>query len=266
MRYDIARKDRGVYWAVIFHGVPEIIEEAGLRRDVDITNTEQCALSLRTVIITNDWLKKYSCARFKADDFNLEDQERPGRPSITDEDQIKILIENNPRYIKYIYLYIANLKNLTTYLIIKIKTRNNNTEKRWVEFNKAFAKKFLEFSSKCSSVLLRNYLIMKREKVSSNASKARLSKTENFSLSDKLYKDRATDKSRKCFYASKCNPLVFTNNWQEISKQKNCRSKSAFTTNTSELRRTVNSQSHLTHNRRKPDSKTDQINYDYILY
>ncbi|XP_012060168.1 PREDICTED: histone-lysine N-methyltransferase SETMAR-like [Atta cephalotes] len=37
-------------------------------------------------------------ARFKAGDFNLEDQERPGRPSITDEDQIKTLIENNPRY------------------------------------------------------------------------------------------------------------------------------------------------------------------------
>jgi len=37
-------------------------------------------------------------ARFKTDDFNLEDQERPGRPSTTDEDQIKTLIENNPRY------------------------------------------------------------------------------------------------------------------------------------------------------------------------
>jgi len=37
-------------------------------------------------------------ARFKADDFNLEDQECPSRPSIT-EDQIKILVENNPRYI-----------------------------------------------------------------------------------------------------------------------------------------------------------------------
>ena len=31
-------------------------------------------------------------------DFNLKDQERPGRPSTTDEDQIKTLIENNPRY------------------------------------------------------------------------------------------------------------------------------------------------------------------------
>jgi len=33
-----------------------------------------------------------------AGDFNLEDQERPGRPSTTDEDQIKTLIENNPCY------------------------------------------------------------------------------------------------------------------------------------------------------------------------
>ena len=37
-------------------------------------------------------------ARFKTGDFNLEDQERPGKPSTTDEDQIKTLIENNPRY------------------------------------------------------------------------------------------------------------------------------------------------------------------------
>ena len=37
-------------------------------------------------------------ARFKVDDFNLEDQERPSRPSTTDEDQIKTLIENNTRY------------------------------------------------------------------------------------------------------------------------------------------------------------------------
>ncbi|CAK9796093.1 Histone-lysine N-methyltransferase SETMAR [Anthophora plagiata] len=37
-------------------------------------------------------------ARFKAGDSNFEDQERPGRPSTTDEDQIKTPIENNPRY------------------------------------------------------------------------------------------------------------------------------------------------------------------------
>ncbi|XP_018058409.1 PREDICTED: histone-lysine N-methyltransferase SETMAR-like [Atta colombica] len=37
-------------------------------------------------------------ARFKTSDFNLEDQELPGRPSTTDEDQIKTLIENNLRY------------------------------------------------------------------------------------------------------------------------------------------------------------------------
>ncbi|XP_017796822.1 PREDICTED: histone-lysine N-methyltransferase SETMAR-like [Habropoda laboriosa] len=37
-------------------------------------------------------------ARFKTGDFNPDDQERPGRPSTTHEDQIKTLIENNPRY------------------------------------------------------------------------------------------------------------------------------------------------------------------------
>jgi len=37
-------------------------------------------------------------ARFKTGDFNLEDQECPGRPSTTDEDEIKTLIEYNPRY------------------------------------------------------------------------------------------------------------------------------------------------------------------------
>ena len=36
--------------------------------------------------------------RFKAGDFNLKYQERPGRPSTTDKDQIKTLIENNTRY------------------------------------------------------------------------------------------------------------------------------------------------------------------------
>lgn len=32
-------------------------------------------------------------SRFKAGDFNLEDQERPGRPSTTDEDQIRTLYD-----------------------------------------------------------------------------------------------------------------------------------------------------------------------------
>ncbi|CAK9833044.1 Histone-lysine N-methyltransferase SETMAR [Anthophora retusa] len=36
-------------------------------------------------------------ARFKAGDFDLEDQERPGRPSTRDEDLVKTVIENNPR-------------------------------------------------------------------------------------------------------------------------------------------------------------------------
>ncbi|EZA53651.1 Histone-lysine N-methyltransferase SETMAR, partial [Ooceraea biroi] len=37
-------------------------------------------------------------ARFKRGDFNVEDQERSGRPSAVDDDQIAALIESNPRY------------------------------------------------------------------------------------------------------------------------------------------------------------------------
>ncbi len=43
-------------------------------------------------------------------DFNLEDQECPGRPSTTDEDQIKILIENNPRYTTRKLAKMLNIK------------------------------------------------------------------------------------------------------------------------------------------------------------
>ncbi|XP_012062149.1 PREDICTED: histone-lysine N-methyltransferase SETMAR-like, partial [Atta cephalotes] len=45
-------------------------------------------------------LKELWFARFKAGDFNLEDQECPSRLSTIDEDQIKMneLIENNSRY------------------------------------------------------------------------------------------------------------------------------------------------------------------------
>ncbi|XP_076303041.1 histone-lysine N-methyltransferase SETMAR-like [Lasioglossum baleicum] len=35
-------------------------------------------------------------ARFKAGNFDLEDRERPGRPSTTDEDMIRTEIENSP--------------------------------------------------------------------------------------------------------------------------------------------------------------------------
>ena len=48
-------------------------------------------------------------ARFKAGDFNLEDQESPSRLSITDEDQIKTLIEN-PRYTTRKLAEMLNIK------------------------------------------------------------------------------------------------------------------------------------------------------------
>jgi predicted HTH transcriptional regulator len=37
-------------------------------------------------------------ARFKAGDLNLEDRETPTRSFTPDEDQIKTLMKNNPRY------------------------------------------------------------------------------------------------------------------------------------------------------------------------
>lgn len=47
------------------------------------------ALAERTV---RKWFAKFRAG------FNLKDQERSSRPSTTDDDQIKTLIENNPRY------------------------------------------------------------------------------------------------------------------------------------------------------------------------
>ncbi|KAL6260766.1 hypothetical protein P5V15_008290 [Pogonomyrmex californicus] len=108
---------------------------------------------------------------------------------------------------------------------------DSNMGKR-MDFDKAFAKVFLELSSKCSGVLLRNYLMTKREKVSSNTSNACLHKTEHFSPSNRLCKNCRTDKSREFFYTNEYNPLVFTN-WREVSKRRNYKSKSAFTANTS---------------------------------
>jgi len=52
-------------------------------------------------------------ARFKGDDFNLEDQERPSRPSTTDENQIKTLIENNPRYMTCKLVEMLNMSKST---------------------------------------------------------------------------------------------------------------------------------------------------------
>ncbi|XP_025073471.1 uncharacterized protein LOC112552451 [Pogonomyrmex barbatus] len=108
---------------------------------------------------------------------------------------------------------------------------DSNMGKR-MDFDKAFAKVFLELSSKCSGVLLRNYLMTKREKVFSNTSNACLHKPEHFSPSNRLCKNYRTDKSREFFYTNEYNPLVFTN-WREVSKRRNYKSKSAFTANTS---------------------------------
>jgi len=55
-------------------------------------------------------------ARFKTGDSNLEDQERPGKPSTTDEDQIKTLIENNSRYTTRKLAEMLNMSKSTSIL------------------------------------------------------------------------------------------------------------------------------------------------------
>ncbi|XP_032687546.1 uncharacterized protein LOC116851833 isoform X1 [Odontomachus brunneus] len=108
--------------------------------------------------------------------------------------------------------------------------KHTNTKKRRVQPDKAFPKRILELSPKCSGLLLRNYLLMRREKVSS-ASKASLRKAEDTAQAGRLF--YGAYKSCRSFYASKCNPLVLTN-WKEVSRRKEYRSKSAFTASTSD--------------------------------
>jgi len=59
-------------------------------------------------------------ARFKAGDFkslHLENQEPSGRPSITDEDQIKTLIEDNPRYTTHKLAKMLNMSKSTIHIL-----------------------------------------------------------------------------------------------------------------------------------------------------
>ena len=67
------------------------------RKDKNATQVANKICTVHGEAVAERTVRKWF-ARFKADNFNLEDQERPDRPSITDEDQIKTLIENNPRY------------------------------------------------------------------------------------------------------------------------------------------------------------------------
>lgn len=113
--------------------------------------------------------------------------------------------------------------------------KHNDIEKRRLESDKAFSKRILVSSPKYSGVLLRNYLL-KREKMRDDTS---FYKAENSASLCIPRVDRITDKSRKCFYTTKCNPLVLTN-WMEVSRRRECRSRNAFTASTSgESRDTV---------------------------
>jgi len=118
-----------------------------------------------------------------------------------------------------------------TYFLIQDK----NKEKHRVEIDETFLKEVFEFSPKCSGVLFHNYLIMKKEKVSSNASKMPLHKSGNF-ISSNAYRNHNVN---KLFCTTKCDPSVLTN-WREVSRRKDCKFKNAFTAGTSsKSRRTV---------------------------
>jgi len=62
---------------------------------------------------------------------NLEDQERSGRSSIIDEDQIKTLIENNPRYTTR---KLAEMLNMSKSTIHKhfVKLEKQNARGWWI--------------------------------------------------------------------------------------------------------------------------------------
>lgn len=127
------------------------------------------------------------------------------------------------------------INNFSEKDIVKRRTyeKRASTKRRRAELDKAFSKRILELSPKCSGVLLRNYLIMKREKVPSNSSKTYLRKAEISASPSRLCRHRGADKSRKSFYTSKCDPLVLTN-WREVSRRKAVHgSKNAFTASTS---------------------------------
>lgn len=125
---------------------------------------------------------------------------------------------------------LSRSENYDAYLLI----RDRNREKRRLELDRTFLKKVLEVSPKCSGVLRHNYLIMKKEKVPGNALKIPLRKVGNFiSSNSNTYKTYNVNKS---FYTVTCDPSVLTN-WQEISRRKECKYKSAFIAGTSDKSR-----------------------------
>jgi len=92
-------------------------------------------------------------ARFKTGDFNLEDQERPGKSSTTDEDQIKTLIENNPRYTTR---KLAEMLNMSKSIIHFVKLGYLNRFDVWVPHDLT-EKNLIDCISTCSINVTRRY-------------------------------------------------------------------------------------------------------------
>lgn len=93
-------------------------------------------------------------AKFRAGDFNLKDQERTGRPSITDDDQLKTLIENNPRYTTRELAEILKISKTTVHEHL-VKLGYVNRYDVWVPHNLT-EKNLTDRISICDSLYKRN--------------------------------------------------------------------------------------------------------------
>ncbi|RLU19787.1 hypothetical protein DMN91_008346 [Ooceraea biroi] len=93
-------------------------------------------------------------AKFRAGDFNLKDQERSGKPSTTDDDQLKTLIENNPRYTTRELAEILKISKTTVHDHV-VKLGYVSRYDVWVPHNVA-EKNLMDRISICDSLYKRN--------------------------------------------------------------------------------------------------------------
>jgi len=93
--------------------------------------------------------------KFKAGDFNLVDQERPDSLSTTD--QIKTLIENNPRYTRYMTRKLTEMLNMSKSTIHEhfVKLGYINRFDVWVPHDLT-EKNVMDLISICNSLYKRN--------------------------------------------------------------------------------------------------------------
>lgn len=93
-------------------------------------------------------------AKFRAGDFNVKDQERSGRPSSTDDDQLKTLLDNNPRYTVRDLAEILKISKTTVHEHL-VKLKYVNRYDVWVPHNLT-EKNLIDRISICDLLYKRN--------------------------------------------------------------------------------------------------------------